>query len=213
MLGHFLEQQDMARQIGLERGAEQLAEHGDVEGGVRAAAIETRLERFGRAVGEPGQGPAHRGLAAVAHDVLRHRSVGQVGKAGAVEAGEQEAGVAIAEIDLVARRGRQRGDRRFGEAARAITAAGEPDGVERRIVGKFDEGRGPLGVGAGEMIVDEEALRVEDDLEPRMRLGGDRPYAIGGFLAEARARRHHADPRARRHHSDPRRQDLPPSAV
>ncbi len=54
---------------------------------------------------------------------------------------------------------------RFRDPARAVAAAGEPQGVEGGIIRHFDERVCPCRVLAGEMVVAEEALRVEFQLD------------------------------------------------
>ena len=82
-----------------------------------------------------------------------------------VEAGEQRAGIAVAEIGLLRRGVVEPMKREQGDAARAIAAAREPDGVDGCIVRDFEERVGALLVGAGEMARGAETLRMEARVE------------------------------------------------
>ena len=177
-----------------------MAEHGDVERGVAAGRLR------GPAPAPPATASASQASARATAasppsriDVLRHRPVRDVGKAGAIEAGEQEAGVAIAEPGLVARRRRR-------TAASAARRSGTSHSRRARTRSRRSAGSlatstkrvGALCVGAGEMIVGEEALRVEDDLDAGMRAArrSRSPAPRPPPVVEAGARRHHCDPHA-----------------
>ena len=86
---------------------------------------------------------------------------------GLVEAGEQEAGVAIAHVESCPRRVRQVRERGLGDAVGAIAAAREPDGVDRRVGHHFAQRRQPRLVGAGEMAVGQKALRMDRQARSR----------------------------------------------
>ena len=119
------------------------------------------------AIDEPGKPARDRGLAAFAQDVRRHRPVRDMCEAHPVETRKQRTHVAIAEIGLVAGRGPETRKRQRQDAAGAVAAAREPDGIDRRIVGDLHERVGAGLVFAGEMAVLEEALRMEDELGAR----------------------------------------------
>ena len=61
-------------------------------------------------------------------------------KPGAVQSGKQHAGIAVAQIGLSPRRLRQPGHDLFDHAARAVSAAREPDRVEALVVGDVEKG-------------------------------------------------------------------------
>jgi hypothetical protein len=136
----------------------------------------------------------HRRLAAFAEQVVRHRPVGEVGEAGAVEAGEQEAGVAVAEPGLAARERAEPLDRGLGDPARAVAAAREPDRVEGRIVRGLHQRLEPGPVLAGEMAVAKEALRVEMELGAGRLLRRQRGHLLRRLLEDRRARSDDGDP-------------------
>ena len=180
MLGHVFEKQHMAGKIGLERRADHVGEDGDVEGG-RGRGVQARLERGGIAAREPGQGAHARRFAAVAADVAHHGAVKKVRKAEPVKAGENVAEVAVAEIRLVPRGGGKAGKHFLRNPARPVTAPRDPDRIEGRIVRRLQESGRPLAVGAREMVVDEEALRMDVELGVREVRRGEGVGALGVF--------------------------------
>ena len=107
-----------------------------------------------------------------AQDVLRHRAPGDV-EARLVQAGEQEAGVAVAHVELAARGIGQVGQRRLGDPVGAIAAAREPHRVDRRVGHDLAQRGEPRLVRPGEMAVGQKALRVNDELAVAA-LGDDR---------------------------------------
>ena len=89
---------------------------------------------------------------------------------GPVQARQQGAGVAIAEIGLGARRRPEPRQHLGRDAAGAVTAAAEPDRIERRVVGDVQERLGARRIRSGEVAGGQEALRMEDDLDPPVRV-------------------------------------------
>ena len=65
-------------------------------------AVDRRLQRLRRAIDHPGERARDRHVSAVAQDVLRHRAVRHGLEPGAVQRRQQRAGIAVAEIGLVA---------------------------------------------------------------------------------------------------------------
>ena len=120
-----------------------------------------RLQRVGGAIDEESQRALDRRLAAGARDVGGHRPMREAREARLVEAGEQEPGIAVAEIDLAPRRIGQARQQLLGQAARAIAAAREPQRIEARIVRDLEEGAARAVVVAGEMAGRQKALRRE----------------------------------------------------
>ena len=152
---------------------------------MHVADRQLRLQRVGIAPREPAERPQGSRLASLGQHALRHRAVRKLGIARLVEPGEQVPRIAIAEPRLVPRRRAEPGDRRFGHAAGAIAAAREPHGAEAGIVRHLDQSRRPLCVSTGEMIVAEEALRVEEDLHLRESTRRDLGHARRRLFAEA----------------------------
>jgi len=105
--------------------------------------------------------------------------MGQMFESGPVHAGQQTARVGIAQIALLARHRVQPGDHRLGDAARAIAAAGEPDGVDARIIGELDKGLGPRPVVPREVTVLQEAGGVEDHSHVAIRVMFGHPLFDG----------------------------------
>ncbi|HEX4860963.1 MAG TPA: hypothetical protein VFV07_06975, partial [Rhizomicrobium sp.] len=195
VLRHVFEHQHMAGEIGLERRAQKMAEHGDVEGGSRCRGRDVRLQRVRRALDQPAQAPRDRRLAARAPEVRRHRSV-RDGKPLRVERGEHESQIAVAEIGLRARGGREPCHGPLGDAPRAIAAAREPHRVEIGIVGRVQERSCALGIGAREMSARQEALRMEMEIDVRVQVPGQRRHLAREFRRQARGRSHDGDARS-----------------
>ena len=190
MLANLLDQQLGAGEVRLQRRAEQMRKHGQVERKGRLG--EPRLERRGIAPHQPVERAAHRRLAAVAKHVGRHWTMRDF-DAGAVQSSQQEATVAVAHDKLVPRRRRQSRDGGLGNAVRPIAATRQPDGVDAGIGRDFAEGREPVLVGAGEMAVAEEALRVDDQLAIAAARN-HRLHPLGGGGVQPAARRDNRDP-------------------
>ncbi len=101
-------------------------------------------------------------------------------EAGAVEAGKQKTGVGITKKALGVRGRGKIARRGFGDAVRPITAAREPQGVDRRIRHRFAQGSKPLAVRPREMSVAGEALLINGQLDIPAR-GDDRLDRRGGI--------------------------------
>ena len=105
----------------------------------------------------------HRVLAALAPHVACQRPVHRFADPRTVERGQHGACIGVSEEGLAPRSLRQPGDGRRGNTHRAVAAHGEPHRVELRIVRAFEQRGQPLQVGAREMAVGLEALRVDVD--------------------------------------------------
>ncbi len=164
VLGHFLQQHDMARQPRHQGGAGQHGEGGEIESGARVLVQRGLLA--GAVARQPGQRTAHRHFATIAAHVDRHRRMDRLADPRAVQPAEQGTRVRVAQPGLALRWRLQPGNGIFGDPRRAIAAASEPHRIEGRIVAAFDQRGQALFVGPGEMAVAEEALRVEMQLQP-----------------------------------------------
>ncbi len=113
-----------------------------------------------------------------------------------VQTGQQGAGIAVAQIELVPGGVGQLRHHALGNPARAVAAAREPQGVEIRVVGDFQKCPRAGRVIAGEMPGREKALRMEGELDgvTGIERRGDRLDPFDDAGVDARARRHHADP-------------------
>ena len=116
-----------------------------------------------------------------------------VREAGLVQTGQQAAGVGVAEVALLAGDVGELRQHGLGDAARAVAAAREPDGVDRRIGHRLAQRRQPLDVGTGEMARAGEALRVDDQFRIAAGLG-DGGNRLGGLGVERATRRDDGDP-------------------
>ncbi len=104
----------------------------------------------------------------------------------------QESGIAVAEIDLARGRGRQVDERCFGNAIGAVAATGEPHRVDGRIGHDLSQRRKPRLVGAGEVPLRQEALRMNDQLAlaaPR----DDGLHGVGSFPLQCATGGHDRD--------------------
>ena len=97
----------------------------------------------------------------------------------AIEHAEQIALIGVAKECLAPRYVGHGGDRIFGDPARPIAAAREPDRVDVGSVRHFDQRREAMPVLAREMAVDREALLVEDKLDVGIPKAGDRAHCLG----------------------------------
>ena len=78
VLGNVFDHQHMSGEIGLPGRSDQMAENGEVEGCVRQPRRDAWFERGALAVDEPAQCAQDGRLAAVAQDVRRHGTVGDM---------------------------------------------------------------------------------------------------------------------------------------
>ena len=97
MLADVLDQQVDAGEVRLERGAQQVGQHRQVERHRRT--LERGLQRGRIAPDEPIESAPNRGFTAVTQHILRHRPPRDL-ETRLVEAGVQESGIAVAEIEL-----------------------------------------------------------------------------------------------------------------
>src|SRR5690606_16839146 len=148
--------------------------------------LEPGLARGRIARDEPVERALYRSLSALAANIGNHWSVGDMVEAFAVEAGEEIALVRIAEKRLAARRRGHRSDRIFGDAARAIAAAREPDSIDVGAVCHFDKGGEAMPIPAREMAVHRETLPVENEFNARIADRGNRAH---GFCVVRQNRR------------------------
>ena len=123
--------------------------------------------------------------------VLRHRSPGDV-QTGFVEAGEEEAGVAVAHVRLAASGVGQVRERGFGDAVGAIAATREPHRVESGIRHHLAQSGEPRRVGSGEMSVGEEALGVDHELAIAAS-GDNRLDGLSGLALQSATGGDHGD--------------------
>ncbi|MNT40403.1 hypothetical protein D3C72_1767140 [compost metagenome] len=178
----------MAGQVRLQRRADQFVEDGQVEGDGRARVVQQgRLQRGAVAADQPVDRATARRV--VARPVRGHWAVSDMGKARLVEQGQQAAGVGIAEVALLPGCLRQLRQNGLGDAARAVAAAREPDGVQARIIGELDEGGRANGVVAAEVAMRLEDHRMEDQLDVAARIGLIHPGLNGraAFGVQTRA--------------------------
>ena len=182
ILADLLDEQDMPRQIGLERGAEQHRQRHQVERRMARAMFEPALARARIARDEPVERAEHRHITALAPDVGDHRAVRHMVETVAIECAEQIALVRIAKERLAARNIGHCRDRFFGDAARAITTARKPDRVDVGAVGHRHQRFAPHRIGARKMPVNDKALRIEHqfDLGIAQRRNGPHRFRIVG---------------------------------
>ncbi len=194
VLRHVLDHQHMAGEIGHERRADEMAEDGEVERRHGLTAGNGRFQRIGRPFHQIAQAPRHRRVSAVAVHIRRDRTV-RHGAAGLVERGEQEPGIAVAQIGLCFRRWREPGRDLGQDPVGAVTAARHPQRIERRIVGDGEKGFGPRRIVAREMTGAQKALRMEDQFDARtVKRCRQRRHALGQGGRDARGGCRDADP-------------------
>ena len=190
LLADLLDQQFAAGEVGLDRGAEQARQHGQVERHRRPAAAPGSSDAGSRRTIQ-----SKRAWTA-ASPPSRSTSCGigpcATSSPARWNAGEQEAGIAIAEIELASRGSGHVGRRRLGDAVRPIAAAREPHGVDAVVGHHFAQRRQPHRVAPGEMPVAFKTLRVDAQIAVAAR-GGDRLNLRRCLAAQRAARRDHRD--------------------
>src|SRR6185436_8691182 len=176
--------------------ANQMAQDRDVERRRRGLTCNSWFERRLVAVDEIGERAFDRLLAALAIEIGGHGTVGDVAVAERVERGEQRTGIAVAEIGLARGVIVETVQCAQRDAARAVTATREPDGVDGLVVGGFEKGLRAFVVGAGKVAGRAEALRMEGEHELGVERTRERLRAFGDRRIEPRARSDNRDSHA-----------------
>jgi hypothetical protein len=91
--------------------------------------------------------------------------VSDTGKASAVQAGEKKTGIAVTEPRLAPCSGTEALDCPFGNPVRSVASARKPDCINGRVISHLEKGLEALAVGPCKVVVDEIALRMEDDFK------------------------------------------------
>ena len=125
-IDNLLEDEDVVRQIRLERRTKQVAENNHVEGRRFRFRRNAGFQRVGGAIDQMGKPSLDGRIATGAQDVGGHWPMGQPGKACPVQCGKQAAGVAVTQIGLACGDIRQSRNQVLGNAARSIAATREP---------------------------------------------------------------------------------------
>ena len=194
-LRHFLDHQHMIGEIGQPGRADHARQNREIEGGGGPTG-EARFETSSVLRRQPGKRSGDGHVTAGPVDVDHHRSVDRPANPSGIKRAEQKAAIRITDVAFIPRRRAERGHHQIEQSIGAIAAAAEPDRIERRIVGEFEECRGAILVRAREMPVAQETLRVHDQFNGRE---GERDERLGlrrRAEIELSCRCHDADPQS-----------------
>ena len=157
IFGYVLQHQHMIREIGLEWGADNVAEHGQV----KRCGGRMRFDGIGCSLDQPAQRAVHRRIAALSPDIGGHGTVRYHADLLAIKSRQQIARIAIAQPGLGPRGLVQQWQRVSCDPSRAIAAAREPDRIDYGIIRHLHQRRQPCRVTARKMPIDQPALRME----------------------------------------------------